>query len=130
MITTADAGTARGHAADTNGHAQGGNRMVRVRVLRQDVTGGESYWERFEVPYEPNMNVISVLQKIAAQARSQDGRRVAPVAWDCSTASRRCAGPAPCSSTAACGWRARPSSTGWWPTTATRSNSARCRSSP
>jgi succinate dehydrogenase / fumarate reductase iron-sulfur subunit len=90
MITTADAGTARGHAADTNGHSQGGNRMVRVRVLRQDVTGGESYWERFEVPYEPNMNVISVLQKIAAQARSQDGRRVAPVAWDCSCLEEVC----------------------------------------
>jgi succinate dehydrogenase / fumarate reductase iron-sulfur subunit len=64
--------------------------MVRVRVLRQDVAGGESYWERFEVPYEPNMNVISVLQKIAARARSRDGRRVAPVAWDCSCLEEVC----------------------------------------
>jgi succinate dehydrogenase / fumarate reductase iron-sulfur subunit len=61
-----------------------------VRVLRQDATGGESYWERFEVPHEPNMNVISVLQKIAAQARAQDGRRVAPVAWDCSCLEEVC----------------------------------------
>lgn len=58
-------------------------RMVRVRILRQDTAGGESYWERFEVPHEPNMNVISVLQKIAALARTQDGRPVPPVAWDC-----------------------------------------------
>lgn len=63
---------------------------VRVRILRQDVTGGESYWERYEVPHEPNMNVISVLQKIAAQARTQDGRRVAPVAWDCSCLEEVC----------------------------------------
>jgi succinate dehydrogenase / fumarate reductase iron-sulfur subunit len=61
-----------------------------VRVLRQDVAGGESYWERFEVPYEPNMNVISVLQKVAALARSQDGRPVAPVAWDCSCLEEVC----------------------------------------
>ena len=36
------------------------------------------------------MNVISVLQKIAAQARSQDGRKVAPVAWDCSCLEEVC----------------------------------------
>jgi succinate dehydrogenase / fumarate reductase iron-sulfur subunit len=71
----ADAGNGHGHEAPP--------RSVRVRILRQDVTGGESYWERFEVPHEPNMNVISVLQKVAAQAKSRDGRKVAPVAWDC-----------------------------------------------
>ena len=82
------------HAHDeTASHDHGqapATRMVRVRVLRQDVAGGESYWERFEVPYEPNMNVISVLQKIAARARSRDGRRVAPVAWDCSCLEEVC----------------------------------------
>lgn len=65
-------------------------RVVRVRVLRQDAPGQESYWERFEIPYEPNMNVISVLQKIAARARSQDGRAVAPVTWDCSCLEEVC----------------------------------------
>jgi succinate dehydrogenase / fumarate reductase iron-sulfur subunit len=78
---TASHGTAS-HAGNGHGEAAGGRR-IRVRVLRQDVAAGESYWERFEVPYEPNMNVISVLQRIAAGARSLDGRRVAPVAWDC-----------------------------------------------
>lgn len=77
-----------GHEADA-GHGVAGKR-VRVRVLRQDVVGGESYWERFEVPYEPNMNVISVLQKIASLARAQDGRKVAPVAWDCSCLEEVC----------------------------------------
>ena len=79
------------HASDGADHPQGSEqRMVRVKVLRQDVSGGESYWERFEVPHEPNMNVISVLQKIAARATSQDGRRVAPVAWDCSCLEEVC----------------------------------------
>jgi len=81
-------------AVETDGHApangHGETRKVRVRILRQDVAGGESYWERFEVPYEPNMNVISVLQKIAALARTPDGRRVAPVAWDCSCLEEVC----------------------------------------
>ena len=78
-----------GDASHEHGHIPAA-RMVRVRVLRQDVACGESYWERFEVPYEPNMNVISVLQKIAALARSRDGRRVAPVAWDCSCLEEVC----------------------------------------
>lgn len=63
---------------------------IRVRVLRQDAPGEESYWERFTIPYEPNMNVISVLQRIAALSKSHDGRRVAPVAWDCSCLEEVC----------------------------------------
>jgi len=89
MIKAADSAADLVHGAGGDDH--GATRsVVRVRVLRQDVAGGESYWERFEVPYVPNMNVISVLQQIAAQARSQDGRRVAPVAWDCNCLEEVC----------------------------------------
>jgi succinate dehydrogenase / fumarate reductase iron-sulfur subunit len=55
----------------------------RVRVLRQDGPGKESYWELFDVDYEREMNVISVLQKIAAKSANADGKKVTPVAWDC-----------------------------------------------
>ena len=54
-----------------------------VRILRQDGPGKKSYWERHRVPYEREMNVISVLQRIAAQAKTADGKTVNPVAWDC-----------------------------------------------
>jgi succinate dehydrogenase / fumarate reductase iron-sulfur subunit len=89
MIKAADSAADLVHGAGGDDHGAARS-VVRVRVLRQDVAGGESYWERFEVSYEPNMNVISVLQKIAAQARSQDGRKVAPVAWDCSCLEEVC----------------------------------------
>jgi succinate dehydrogenase / fumarate reductase, iron-sulfur subunit len=56
---------------------------VNVRILRQDGPGQPSYWERHQVAYEDNMNVISVLQRIAAQARTVEGQSVPPVAWDC-----------------------------------------------
>lgn len=56
---------------------------VNVRVLRQDGPGQPSYWQRHQVPYEENMNVISVLQQIAAQACTVEGEKVAPVSWDC-----------------------------------------------
>ncbi len=84
MIKAVESDSHSGHASAMPA------RRVRVRVLRQDVAGGESYWERFEVPYEANMNVISVLQKIAAQARTADGRKVPPVAWDCACLEEVC----------------------------------------
>ncbi len=57
--------------------------FIKVRVRRQDAPGKEPYWEIHHIKYEPELNVISVLQKIAAQAKTADGKKVAPVAWDC-----------------------------------------------
>ncbi|MEZ6099906.1 MAG: succinate dehydrogenase iron-sulfur subunit [Pirellulaceae bacterium] len=62
----------------------------QVKVLRQDGPGKASYWERFDVQHQPDMNVISVLQQIAAAAKSADGRNVAPVAWDCNCLEEVC----------------------------------------
>ena len=57
--------------------------FINVRVKRQDGPGQEAYWELFKLPYEPELNVISILQRIAAMAKNSDGKRVAPVSWDC-----------------------------------------------
>lgn len=78
---------ASGHG---NGHATKAPRSFTVRVLRQDAPGEASYWERHRIEHEPEMNVISVLQRIAAQARTADGRDVAPVAWDCNCLEEVC----------------------------------------
>lgn len=56
---------------------------INVRIQRQDGPGKEPYWELHRIKYEREMNVISVLQKIAAQATTVDGKRVPPVAWEC-----------------------------------------------
>ncbi|HEX5447173.1 MAG TPA: succinate dehydrogenase iron-sulfur subunit [Pirellulales bacterium] len=61
-----------------------------VRVLRQDAPGEPSYWQRYTVARENDMNVISVLQRIAAQARTSDGTPAAPVAWDCNCLEEVC----------------------------------------
>lgn len=53
-----------------------------VRILRQDAPGEPSHWERHRVTYEPELNVNSVLQRIAAQATTADGESTTPVAWD------------------------------------------------
>jgi succinate dehydrogenase / fumarate reductase, iron-sulfur subunit len=64
--------------------------MLSIRVLRQDAPEKSPRWERHEIPYEPNLNVISVLQKIAAQATTADGKKTAPVAWDCNCLEEVC----------------------------------------
>jgi succinate dehydrogenase iron-sulfur subunit len=85
--------TATHHDADShNGHDDGHSAPTsfEVRILRQDGPGQASYWERHTVAYEREMNVISVLQRIAAQATTADGKKVAPVAWDCNCLEEVC----------------------------------------
>ncbi|MBC7351005.1 MAG: succinate dehydrogenase iron-sulfur subunit [Thermogutta sp.] len=65
-------------------------REFLVEVKRQDAPGRPSYWERFRVPYESDMNVISVLQKIAELGVNADGKRVPPVAWECNCLEEVC----------------------------------------
>ena len=76
--------------SDHNGHAPAPPRAFDVRILRQDGPGQASYWERHRVDYEPEMNVISVLQRIAAKATTADGKAVAPAAWDCNCLEEVC----------------------------------------
>lgn len=75
-----------------NGHGQAAEKPTsfEVRILRQNGPGEPSYWERHRVAYEPDMNVISVLQRVAAQARTLEGKSVAPVAWDCNCLEEVC----------------------------------------
>lgn len=79
-------------AADPSAAAAKGQAVqnFNVVVLRQNGPGQPSYWERHIVEYEPDMNCISVLQKIAATARTAEGNKVAPVAWDCNCLEEVC----------------------------------------
>src|SRR4029078_1853239 len=42
----------------------------------------QSYWERHRLEHEPDMNITSVLQRIAAQAKTIDEQPVAPVCYE------------------------------------------------
>jgi succinate dehydrogenase / fumarate reductase iron-sulfur subunit len=64
--------------------------FFEVRVLRQDGPQTSSYWERHRVRYERDMNVISVLQRIASQAKTVDGKEVSPVVWECNCLEEVC----------------------------------------
>ena len=72
-----------------NGHANRPS-SFEVRILRQDAPGQPGYWQRHQVTYEPNLNIISVLQKVAALATTSDGKQTTPVAWDCNCLEEVC----------------------------------------
>jgi len=71
-------------------HHHGPVPSFTVRVLRQDAPGEPSYWEKHEIVRENDMNVISVLQRMAANAETADGEPTTPVAWDCNCLEEVC----------------------------------------
>jgi succinate dehydrogenase / fumarate reductase iron-sulfur subunit len=90
MIQSAHA--ADSHASTGHGHDHGHAPppTFTVRILRQAAPGEGSFWERHTVVREHDMNVISVLQRIAAQAQTSDGHKTTPVAWDCNCLEEVC----------------------------------------
>ena len=56
--------------------------MVRVRIKRQDNPQSAPYWETFEVARKPNMNLTSVLQVIAGNPVTVEGKKTTPIVYD------------------------------------------------
>ncbi|MGO9835214.1 MAG: succinate dehydrogenase iron-sulfur subunit [Polyangiaceae bacterium] len=56
---------------------------VKLRVKRQDGPGLASYWQDFEVPWQPRMNVISALMQVQKRPTTASGEKVTPVVWEC-----------------------------------------------
>lgn len=57
-------------------------KVLRFKIQRQDEPETSSYWEEFEVPYRPNMNVISGLMEIQRNPINVEGEKVRAVIWD------------------------------------------------
>lgn len=57
-------------------------KMVRLKVLRQDDPGAPKRWEEFSVPHVPYMNVLSALVEVQKNPVTVGGQKTTPVAWD------------------------------------------------
>ena len=55
---------------------------IQLRIRRRDDPKSESYWEEFEIPYRPSMNVISCLMEIQKRPVTAKGEKTTPVVWD------------------------------------------------
>ena len=50
------------------------DKTIKLKIKRQPNPDVAAYWEDFEIPYRPNMNVISVLMELALNPTTQDGK--------------------------------------------------------
>lgn len=57
-------------------------KTVRFEILRQDTPESQPYWEKFDIPHRPNMNVIAALMEIQRNPINADGKKTKPVNWD------------------------------------------------
>ena len=60
-------------------------KTVKLKIRRQDSPDKPHTrrWEEFEVPWQPQMNVISALMEVQKNPSTVDGKKVPPVVWDC-----------------------------------------------
>ncbi len=50
------------------------SKTVLIKIKRQDTPESKPYWEEFELPYRPGMNVTSALMDIAANPVTSQGK--------------------------------------------------------
>lgn len=65
-------------------------KFIRLKIKRQDHPKGHSYWEGFEIPYKPQMNVVTCLMAVQQKPVNDSGETVRPVVWDCSCLEEVC----------------------------------------
>ena len=57
-------------------------KSVIIKIKRQNTPTSKSYWEEFELPHHPGMNVISSLMEIAANPVTREGKATTPITYD------------------------------------------------
>ncbi|MCB2156025.1 succinate dehydrogenase iron-sulfur subunit [bacterium] len=62
--------------------ASDNGRKIELRIKRQLGPNEKSYWEDYEIPYQPGMNVISALMEIRKNPVTKSGQKVTPPSWD------------------------------------------------
>ncbi len=58
------------------------SKTVYLKIKRRESPQSESYWEEFELPYRPAMNVLVCLMDIQKNPVNARGQKTTPVVWD------------------------------------------------
>jgi succinate dehydrogenase / fumarate reductase iron-sulfur subunit len=58
------------------------DKIVSFRIKRQDSPESKPYWEEFELPWKPGMNVTSSLMDLALNPVTREGKKTTPVVYD------------------------------------------------
>lgn len=58
------------------------NKTIVLKIKRQDNPSAKPRWEEFELPWRPNMNVISALMDVALNPVNRQGQPTTPIVYD------------------------------------------------
>ena len=65
-------------------------KTVTFIIERQDGPNDKPYTQEFEVAYRPGLNVVASLMEIQKNPVTKDGKKVAPVVWECNCLEKVC----------------------------------------
>ena len=65
-------------------------KFVTFVIERQDGPDSKPYTQEFDVPYRPSLNVVAALMEIQKNPVTRDGKKVAPVVWECNCLEKVC----------------------------------------
>ena len=65
-------------------------KTVTFIIERQDSPTSAPYTQEFEIPYRPALNVVASLMEIQKNPVTKDGKKVAPVTWECNCLEKVC----------------------------------------
>ena len=65
-------------------------KTVTFIIERQDGPNDKPYTQEFEVAYRPGLNVVASLMEIQKNPVTKDGKKVAPVVWECNCLEEVC----------------------------------------
>ena len=65
-------------------------KKVRFIIERQDGPNEKPYTQEFDVDYRPGLNVVAALMEIQKNPVTVDGKKVAPVTWECNCLEKVC----------------------------------------
>src|SRR5437773_12533013 len=57
-------------------------KTVEIHIRRRANPDSDQYWERFEIPYRANLNIISCLMEIQKNPVTREGKRTTPPVWN------------------------------------------------
>lgn len=57
-------------------------KTIKLAITRQNGPDAKPYVENFEIPYQPNMNVVSALMVIRENPVTAEGKPTTPVVWE------------------------------------------------
>ncbi len=57
-------------------------KTVEIHIKRRPSPDAPQHWEEFEIPYRPNLNVISCLMEIRKNPVTKSGKQTTPPSWD------------------------------------------------